>query len=347
MKIWLHRISHHAETAYPLLKKGYLSIGFVDFTSSEFIKETEKEKGSWTYFDKKIKEKWNSTPRTRYNLWRFIHDMKKGDWVVVPSSGKFSIYELNENSAKPINDVDVKNIKTWSKDDVFLKNERLYKGSNENCSLIDLGFFRDVTLIERDIPRNKYADSLLTSRMKFRATNNDMSDLKDSVEKALSAYRENRPINLYSTIMDSYKEQTLSLIHAELNPDKFEFLLKWYFERIGASSVHIPPKNERDKKGDSDIVAVFESIKTIIYVQAKFHRLETSDWAAKQILEYKNNKDSMDDGYSKIGWVVSTSDRFSQKCIDLAKENKIALFNGLEIVEMFISAGFEGLDKAL
>jgi hypothetical protein len=39
MNYWLHRISHHAEIAYPLLDKGYLSIGFSDFATQEFIKK--------------------------------------------------------------------------------------------------------------------------------------------------------------------------------------------------------------------------------------------------------------------------------------------------------------------
>ena len=32
-KIWLHRISRHAEVAYPLLDNGYLSIGYSDLVN--------------------------------------------------------------------------------------------------------------------------------------------------------------------------------------------------------------------------------------------------------------------------------------------------------------------------
>ena len=340
MNIWLHRISHHAETSYPLLEKGFLTIGFVDFANSEFIKKTETE--GWPYFNSAFQEIWNSTPRTRYNLWRFIQEMKKGDWVLVPSRGTFSIYQIDDNSARPIREIDSDNLKTWSDEPISKKDGNLY----QNDDLIDLGFFRKVTLIEGNISRYEYADSSLTSRMKIRSTNTNITALKESVEKSLSACKEKR-INLYSKIMETSKKQVLSLIQEELSPDKFEFLLKWYFQKIGASDVWIPSKNEREKQGDADVVAVFEPIKTIFYIQAKFHSGETSDWATQQIIEYKKSKEKMDDGYSKIGWVVSTSAKFSQQCIDLAKDNNIALFSGLDVAQMLLDAGFENLDKTL
>ena len=37
MKYYLHRISHHAELAYPLLERGILSIGWSDFATREFV----------------------------------------------------------------------------------------------------------------------------------------------------------------------------------------------------------------------------------------------------------------------------------------------------------------------
>lgn len=342
MNIWLHRISHHAEISYPLLEREFLSIGFSDFASTEFIHRTESD--GWDYFDSEFQQKWNSIPRNRHNLWRFIREMKKGDRVLVPSWGVFSVYQIEEDSAHPIGDIDSDGLKTWSNETVTKKEDSfLYNSANK----IDLGFFRKVTLIEANISRYKYADSALTSRMKIRSTNANITDLKVNLEKALSAFKDKRPINLHSQIMEVSKQQILSLILQELNDHKFELLLKWYFEKIGASDVSIPPKNERDKRGDADIVAVFEPTKTIYYIQAKFYDGETSDWATKQIKEYRENKEKIDDGYSKIGWVVSTSGKFSKQCLDLAKDNNIALFNGLDIVQMLLDAGIENLDKAL
>jgi restriction endonuclease Mrr len=138
----------------------------------------------------------------------------------------------------------------------------------------------------------------------------------------------------------------LSLIPNELNPDKFEALIVWYFKRLGASEVTITSKNARDKQGDADIIAVFEPLKTIYYVQAKHHKGVTSGWAAQQVTEYKDHQDRMDDGYSKIAWVVSTAESFSAECIQLAKENSVGLFAGPDIARMILEAGIQNLDKA-
>ena len=43
MNYWLHRISHMQAVSYPLLEKGYLSIGFKDFLQRpEFLKRKIK-----------------------------------------------------------------------------------------------------------------------------------------------------------------------------------------------------------------------------------------------------------------------------------------------------------------
>lgn len=310
MSIWLHRISHHAEVAYPLLGNGLLSIGFSDFSNSDFIKDICGENG-WQSFEKYFDDEWGSKPRTRYNLWRFIVDMREGDWVVVPSWGAFSVYELTEDRAKPVSEIELSEIKDWHGNKIVFKEDGLlYRSSSE---LIDLGFVRKVKLIEKDIPRYEYADSALTSRMKFRATNADISNLKLSIDKALAGFKKGQPLNIYSQIISKTRQSILETIRAELTPDKFEILIKWYFQRIGASDVYIPSKNESGKEGDADVVAVFEPIKTIIYSQVKFHTGETSSWAIEQINSYKDQKDTMDDGYSKISWVISSADSFSKE----------------------------------
>lgn len=341
MKYWLHRISHHAETSYPLLEQEYLSIGFSDFSNTEFINKTRQE--GWEFFENSIQECWKSKPRTRHNLWRFIVEMKKGDRVLIPSWGDFSLYEIIDDLPVPIGNVDISNLKTWSNEEIIKKDDLLYKKDSDQ--LIDLGFVRKVKLINKDISRYEYADSVLTKRMKIRSTNADISDLVENVQNALNAFKIKQPISIHSKILEETRNNVLAIIKKELNPDKFESLIKWYFQKIGASEVYIPPKNEREKQGDADVVAVFETIKIVIYVQAKFHDGETSVWATRQINEYKNNKESMDDGYSKIAWVVSTADNFSQECKDLAKEHHVLLFNGDNFTTLILEAGIGDLNN--
>jgi len=337
MNIWLHRISHQAEASYPLIENGNLTIGFSDVASSEFLEKTKS--GDGNYFEEEIASTYGCM-RSRHSLWRFIVEMQVGDWVVVPSWGSFSIYRI-EGEVSLIKNISLDEI-PQSDLALILKNDSLYIGDNH----IDLGFFRKVSPIAINISRYDFADSALTSRMKIRNTNANITDLTESVKKALDAYKNKKPVNLHSQILESSRDQLLERIQKELNPDKLEALVEWYFRRLGASSVIRTAKNERDKQGDADIIAIFEPLKTIYYIQAKHHTGMTTDWAVQQVREYKDQKDSLDDGYTNIGWVVSTADEFSDEFIRLAKEHSVRHFSGREFAQMILEAGIQNLDKA-
>jgi len=339
MNTWLHRISHHAELSYPLLARGYLSIGYSDFDNDEFIRQTRSD--GCAYFNATIEDAWGKCPRTRYNLWRFIVEMQVGDWVVVPSWGVFSVYEITEDVC-PLPRIETDGLTTWNHEAVINTERGLMVGGN----VIDLGFGRKVTPIAVNLSRYDYTDAALSSRMKIRNTNANISDLEESVRKAIAAADSSQPINLHSQILAASRANVLKLIQSELIPDKFESLIKWYFEKIGASEVSIPAKNESGKEGDADIVAVFEQLKTIYYVQAKHHRNESSQWATEQIKAYVDHKDKMDDGYTKVAWVVTFGDSFSDAAVKLSKDNSIQLFTGPDLARMILEAGIENLGKA-
>ena len=346
MRYWLHRISHHAEISYPLIDKNILSIGFSDFANQGFIdKVLEKDtwQKRWNVLNDEVKLQWGRTPRTRHNLWRFIEGFKKGDWIIVPSSGVFSIYELESEMPSPISDLAIEELKDWHGNSININNGLLSRDSKT----IDIGFFWKVKPIALKISRRKYADSALTARMKYRMTNANISDLTESIKVALDSYNEKKPINIHSTIIDNTCDVVLSSIKKELNPDKFEKLISLYFQEIGATNVFIPAKNEHGKEGDADIVSVFEKQKLIIYIQAKYQSGKTNDWGVHQILDYKINKESIDDGYNKIAWVVTTANQFSEEAERVANENGIQLINGLEFSKMLLDAGILMLDKQL
>jgi restriction endonuclease Mrr len=218
---------------------------------------------------------------------------------------------------------------------------------SENGKTYDLGFARKVKIIHKNISRAKFADAKLTSRMKIRQANGSIDDLKKSIEKSIENFIENRPIHLHSIIVEKTANLVLDAIKTELNPDKFEKLIRSYFKTIGANEVTIPAKNERGKEGDADIVAVFENIKLIIYTQAKFHKGKINAWGTNQILDYKTNKESIDDGYNKIAWVITTADTFNEKAENLAKENEIQLISGLEFSKMLLNVGINLLNTKL
>jgi len=342
MNYWLHRISHHAEVSHPLLSKNLLTIGFSDFAYPSFIEDVLT--GGWQALETAFDNEWGQRPRARYSLCRFIYDMKKGDMVIVPSWGSFSVYRIVEDKPKTIGATSLPAIADWHGNRLALNGDMLVNGDGKS---IDIGFTREVEPVATNISRAEFADAALTARMKIRTTNANVSDLKSSIEKALSAYAQNKPINLRSQILEAAVPMILERLRSELNPAKFENLVAWYFQRVGASETSIPARNEAGKEGDADVVAIFEGIKTILYTQVKFHRDQTDEWATEQIMAYKDNKEVMDDGYSKIAWVVSSADGFSDACYALAKENKVQLVDGPKFAQMLLEVGLTNLDKAL
>ncbi len=341
MNYWLHRISHLAELSYPLLDKGFLTIGFSDFTNSKTIDRVLAN--DWNYFNHQFQEIWGRVPRTRHNLWNFLK-MSKGDIVIVPSWGTFFVCEIIDDIPLLIGETFSEGLKSWGDKSVSTNGTHLI---SENGSVYDLGFARQVKVLYKQISRDKFADAKLTSRMKIRQTNASLNDLKFSIEKSIENYKVNKPIHLHSIIIDKTANLVLDAIKNELNPDKFEKLVKIYFKTIGANEVSIPAKNERNKEGDADIVAVFENIKLIIYIQAKFHKGKINEWGTNQILDYKTNKESIDDGYNKIAWVITSADTFNEKAEKIATENEIQLIDGLEFSKMLLNVGINLLNTSL
>jgi predicted Mrr-cat superfamily restriction endonuclease len=343
MTYWLHRISHHAEVSHPLLSKGYLSIGWSMFSNADFLEKVRA--GDRGCFNKAYDD-WGHHPRSRWSLWKYISEMKSGDLILVPSWKKFSIYRLVGDRPLISEELNVE-FEDWNKVPVR-KNQagHLCRQVGEDREIVDLGFFWEVEPLHVGLSRDQYADRALTSRMKIRSTTACLNELGESVQKAIAGFSKGAPINLYSSILDNSKNQVLKMIRDDLNPDKFESLVKWYLERNGATSVKIPAKNESGKEGDADVVAVFEGIKTIIYVQAKHHRGVSSSWALDQVKDYVAHKEGLDDGYARIGWVVSSADGYTPECCDAAQEHRVILIDGDEFSRMLLEVGIANLDGA-
>ncbi len=347
MAYYLHRISYHAELAHPLRERDILSIGFSDFaTTHEFVRNHQAK--DWQDVPSAIEDEWGKF-RPRFSLQRFLQ-MNKGDRVVVPDWGRFHVYEVDSDERMIPADLDLDDLKTWHGHVVRREKGHLYIDDEDGIPRqIDLGFFRKVKWVATGEPRSDYADNALTNRMKVRQTNVNIDDLQESVDEAIRRCQEGKPINIADSIKNKCRDEVLSRIKAELGSDQLEKLIKWYFKRIGASSVEIPAKNAPDKEGDADIVATFELIRTIIYVQAKHHKGTTDDWALEQIDDYVTNKKELegDDGYTRIPWVVSTAKNFSKDCHEKAergKEVKVYLIDGKELASRILEAGISDLE---
>ena len=273
---YMHRISNESDTSYPLLDKGYLSLGWSSVCNTSVLEEVKKSEDAFNTFCKSNVELNGS--RSRWSLWYF-GNFKKGDTVVVPlANGLFSIYEIDSEAMQ------VKAIESEMGSFTNLKNEtvifsdgRLYTTDNRP---IDIGFVCKVKPLTLARSRSSFADARLTARMKMFQTNGCIDDIADSVEKSKAA---KTPINFYSEAMEVASQEILNKIHSVINTDKLERLIELYFKHIGASVTCIPAKNEPGKRNgaDADVIAIFEQLKTVYYVQAKKHDGQslTDDWA--------------------------------------------------------------------
>lgn len=343
MKYYLHRISQHTEWSHPLLdEKQLLSIGWADYGASrDFLAQHEDK---WSSVASTVERDYPKA-RPRFGLQRFL-EMAQGDRVVVPTWGAFHVYTVTDNrrlAARHIEN-DLRDLQSWNGKSAIVTEEGYIEESDRPGDVLDLGFFRRVEPVVRDIPRDGYADAALTNRLKVRQTNVEISDLHESIDNAIDRYENKRPINLRTEVLETCAAEVRKTVLDSLNPDQFEQLIRGYLEEQGATA-YIPGKNEQDKEGDADIVATFEPLKLIVYVQAKLHDGTTDGWAVQQIKEYTESKggSGADDGYVRLSWVVSTAERFSDDCREAAERGQVRLIDGEEFARMLLDSGIKQL----
>lgn len=341
-KYWLHRISHEWDVSYKLLAGGYLSIGWCALAGSGIEKIAVD--GDIKQFETTMIECGYQLTRSRWSLWNFFR-LSPNDFVVVPLfNGKFSIYKVK---GIPIPITELVGVADFISEDGsrILRDKEVLFRRYENNEIVDIGFVVKVEVVKENLSRYEYADSRLTARMKIRQTNADISDLAENVQHVISA---EAPINLYATVIEELAGRLLNAIKVQLTPDKFELLIKWYFERMGASRTLRPGKNSSDKwdGADVDIVAEFDALKVVFYIQAKLHDNVTSQWAVEQISKYKDQHEISFGEYTAIPWVISTADVFSVDAITMAQENNVRLVTGGDFARMLIDAGITDINRA-
>lgn len=165
---FMHRIkggNNALSKSHELLEKGYLSIGWSDFSQTEFVKKVQ-DSGIKAITDKYISEGW-TLKRNRWSLWRFIKEMKDGDFVLVPG---FPIYS----------DVSIYKV---------IGNE-VYTNDSEKIKLfniekeVDLGFYRKVEKVKENISKSTLSENLYR-RLKIQQTNSCINDLAKDVDAVI------------------------------------------------------------------------------------------------------------------------------------------------------------------
>lgn len=341
MNYWLHRITG-GDNALPyahalLFNEGYLSIGWSDFSDDDFVKAVKSHKG-WSYLEDRMQAEGWGLPRNRYNLWRFINEMQMGDVVVIPMPYEFHVFKICDNTIYSNESIDKTIYHDWNGNYAKMQSGSMITPDNQ---YIDLGFYRKVEPIVLHISRYDYADQYLSSRMKIRQTNANISDIKSSINEAIDTFKNKKPLRLKEHFIEDCVPQLLEHINNLTNADKFEELVGWYLLSIGAK-VETPSKNESPTEmGDADKIGYFENIKTAIMVQVKKHEGQTDDWAVQQIRAYKSNHQYGD--YFTQMWVISSCDKFSEKAVLEAESANVRLIDGKEFCKMILEIGFSGL----
>lgn len=336
-RYWLHRISHEWELSYSLLDIGYLSIGWRYLLDSDLLERIRT--GGESGFNAFMAE-WQVTGRSRWNLWR-MSQFQPGDIVVVPLFDKsFTIVVVEE----PIISVD-----KLSGTEITSQTGELLRAGKDGIrgastdKLYDIGFLVKVKPLREPAPRI-YASAPLIRKMKLRQNNAEITGIADDVESAIAA---KGPINLHDKLVDAIAKNVREVMLQYITDTDLEKLVRWYMLKKGASSAWIPSKNESGKEdgADADVVAEFEALHVIYYIQVKCHEGLTGDWAVQQISRYKEQKQDTNNDYTYISWAVTTAE-FDGVSIERAQREGVRLVGGSEFIRMLLDVGFEGIESA-
>lgn len=341
---WLHRISHEWDVSSQLLEYGYLSHGWSVLSATDIAKNVHSLADAQV-FEEYMSKVGESKNRSRWNLWYFCN-FRRGDIVLVPLyGGTFSLYRVIGDVCSILDIPQVVKRITDKLDSQLCVDQDGVLRRMETNYRVDIGFVVPVEPIKMNLSRYEYADNALTARMKMRQANGDISELATSIQRIINA---DSPINLYSSIIEKMAAELLGAIKAQLTPDKFEKLVKWYFEKVGATRAFIDAKNKPGKTdgADADIIAEFDLLKVIIYTQVKLHDNTTSQWAVEQISKYKEQFDSQFSEYTSISWVITAAEHFSDGALTMAANNHVRLISGLEFARMLIDVGITNIDDA-
>ena len=343
MNYFLHRITcgeNASSLAQALFKKGWLSIGWSDLSTTENLEDIRQGN-----IDAVFEKEYRFLPRNRWNLWRFICQMQPGDVILVPLPYSFALCKIVDDK--------IFTNATMDPDILIDDSGREYRPDTNdprylyaNGLFADIGFYRRIEFLPGIIPfqnmisRWDYADGALSSRMKIRQTNSDISELDESVEIAYQSWKDQKPINFKAQLQEIAAPRIKSLMQRQLNDEKMEILVQQYFRAIGATRIEIPGKTEsKTEEGDADCVAFFEPLRIAILVQVKHHSEMTRDWAVDQIRAFAKNHDYGE--YQTSLWVISSCDQFTEDAVDLAKDNNVRLITGKGFAEMLLNTGLE------
>lgn len=205
MNYWLHR-NTGGDNALPyaqvLLDKGFMSIGWSAFSTDKNLELISSE--GWKGVDKIYSEYEWEYARNRYCLSRFISEMKKGDLVIIPTPGKFGIYEVYDDDVYSNESIE----QSLYTDANGIPCERINRNGyfvflNSQGYEIDLGFYRRVK--PRLLNQSRY-DRIapeLYAKMRNLMTNINITDVGHTIDNLLCDVKEPSEVHILPSVLST------------------------------------------------------------------------------------------------------------------------------------------------
>jgi predicted Mrr-cat superfamily restriction endonuclease len=248
------------------------------------------------------------------NMWRFIREMKRGDYVVVPHDASFYVAQIEGDAYHDPQKV--------QEDTAFRRKVQWLNG-------------------KKPIPREN-APSALYSRMKILGVSAQAYDLVDEIRSVLEDAKGGIATDFAQQLTDRFAQIALEQMRRGLMHErKFEKLVAVVLKRLGAVTAVTPRSQD---KGD-DVVASFKDIGVTVVAQVKYHinpDHETGIEAVQQVLAGMEKRDA------DLGWVV-TCGRFSNEAKQAVEQSskRIRLIEGDEFARMLVAFGMDHIHTGL
>ena len=218
---FMHRINggkNAFEISHKLLESGYLSIGWSDFSSQQFVQDVMKN-GISAIDEKYQLEHW-ALSRNRWCLWRFLKEMQSGDYVLVPGFPNWenvSIFKIVDNTI-------------YSNDNAPKDIELLAEAREKRQA--DLGFYRKVEVVKKDVLRAN-VDEKLHRRLKIQQTNACIKDLELEINNTLNAIvgkatQKEQAFDISTAVYCIYSESNNLSSKQSLLKDNFRYIIPIY-----------------------------------------------------------------------------------------------------------------------
>ena len=338
--IWMHRNNHYGIKAWEILgfkkerfvydgvdNKSYISIGCMSGTLSKEAFYQIKNSGNdkFNEFDEVFSKKNNIEKRRfRHSLYKFLFEYQIGDILVIPGHKEIHVFKV-------VSDI--------------IYGDELKDVIGNIPEKDDFVYFRELEPVRINIPRNGYLNSEFLGTLKNRGTVLDISYYKNHVIEVLA---KSEADSLHEKIVNVTSELLLGCINESLSPEQWESIICLIFDKMGADQADVLPKCPSQKEGveDADVLAVFEKLKIVVFVQAKKYKGEADmSGAIKQINEYEQKYREQYKGYTTLKWIVCSSTKIVNK--EDCENNGIRIIDGNEFVRILLDLGINNIDSII